>query len=119
MRLASRYLPLVAFLTATLVGAAKAAELAKVGSAGTETVDYLRQVKPLLAARCFACHGALKQEGNLRLDTVAAMRRGGDSGPAVVSRDVNASVLLARISASDASERMPPEGQAALLKPEE
>src|SRR5690242_3251566 len=31
-------------------------------------VDYLRQIKPILASRCFACHGALKQESGLRLD---------------------------------------------------
>src|ERR1700745_1230204 len=28
-----------------------------------EAPDYLRQVKPLLAAKCFACHGALQQKG--------------------------------------------------------
>ena len=37
--------------------------------------DYLRDIKPVLKARCYACHGALKQEANLRLDTVAAMRQ--------------------------------------------
>ena len=34
-----------------------------------EHVDYLRQIKPVLAKRCYACHGALKHEGGLRLDT--------------------------------------------------
>ena len=36
-------------------------------------VDYARDVKPVLAARCYACHGALKAEAGLRVDTVAAM----------------------------------------------
>ena len=36
--------------------------------------DYLRDIKPVLKDRCFACHGALKQESDLRLDTVVAMR---------------------------------------------
>jgi hypothetical protein len=31
--------------------------------------DYLKDVKPLLASRCFDCHGALKQEAKLRTDT--------------------------------------------------
>ncbi len=44
--------------------------------------DYVRDVKPLLAKHCYACHGALKQKSGLRLDTVALMRKGGDSGPA-------------------------------------
>lgn len=78
---------------------------------------YLKIVKPLVRERCLACHGALKQEGNLRLDTAASMRSGGDSGPAIVSGDLSASHLLERVSSSDASVRMPPEGEP--LKPEE
>ena len=34
--------------------------------------DYLTRVKPLLRARCYACHGGLKQKAGLRLDTVGA-----------------------------------------------
>lgn len=78
---------------------------------------YLKTVKPLLRERCLACHGALKQEGNLRLDTAASMRTGGDSGPAIVAGDLTASHLLERISSNDESVRMPPEGEP--LKPDE
>ena len=41
-----------------------------------EPVDYLREIKPILKVRCFACHGALKQESKLRLDTGAGIRQG-------------------------------------------
>ena len=37
--------------------------------------DYAAHVKPLLAARCYACHGALEQKARLRLDTAEAIRR--------------------------------------------
>ena len=47
-------------------------------------MDYVRAVKPILAARCFACHGALQQKSGLRLDTVALMKKGGDGGPVIV-----------------------------------
>ena len=40
-------------------------------------VDYLTQVKPILQKHCYACHGALRQRGGLRLDTVALANRGG------------------------------------------
>ncbi|MFO0907395.1 MAG: DUF1549 domain-containing protein [Isosphaeraceae bacterium] len=73
-------------------------------------VDYLRDVKPILKARCFACHGALKQQAGLRLDSVSAMRQGGDGGPAVVAHDPGASPLLERVASGDSNERMPPEG---------
>jgi len=81
--------------------------------------DYLTQVKPLLAARCYACHGALKQEGGLRLDTGEAIRRGGDSGAIVDRATPAASLLVARVSTTDIAERMPPEGEGEALKPDE
>jgi len=74
-------------------------------------VDYLGDVKSIFKARCFACHGALKQESSLRLDTGEFIRQGGDSGPAVVPGNVDESLLIDRVSAEDESERMPPEGE--------
>ena len=54
-------------------------------SAGDESrVDYVRDVKPIFIEHCSSCHGGLKQSGGLRLDTAAAMLRGGDSGATVV-----------------------------------
>lgn len=79
--------------------------------AADEPVDYLKKIKPILSSRCFACHGALKQEGGLRLDTAAQAIKGGDSGPSLVPGEVDASLLMKRISATDESERMPPEGE--------
>lgn len=73
-----------------------------------EQVDYLQQVKPILKARCYSCHGALKQEGGLRLDTAALAIKGGDSGAAIRPGDDTTSVLLERITAADEAERMPP-----------
>jgi mono/diheme cytochrome c family protein len=76
-----------------------------------EQVNYLQQIKPILAKRCYACHGALKQEAGLRLDTAALAIRGGDSGPVIIPGDAKASVLIQRVTASDESERMPPIGE--------
>jgi len=76
-----------------------------------EKVDYLRDVKPVLAARCFACHGALKQEGKLRLDTAEFIRKGGKHGPAIVASKPAASLLLKKVSAASLDDRMPPEGE--------
>ena len=76
-----------------------------------EQVNYLKQIKPVLTARCLACHGALKQEGGLRLDTAALATQGGESGAAIKPGDADASLLLKRVAATDESERMPPEGE--------
>lgn len=79
-------------------------------ASGEEAEIYLKKIKPLLKERCYACHGALKQEGNLRLDTVQLMTLGGESGAAVVAAKPMESLLLQRVSAGE-GERMPPEGK--------
>ncbi len=79
--------------------------------------EYLRDIKPLLQARCYTCHGALKQKGGLRLDTAAALRQGGKSGPAIVRREGVPSPLLERVTATEVTERMPPEHEGEPLNP--
>jgi len=82
------------------------APLAGLPAAG---VDYLRDVKPMLRERCYACHGALKQKNDLRLDTVAAMLKGGSDGPAIQRGEPGASLIIKRVVATNLEERMPPE----------
>lgn len=79
--------------------------------------DYAARIKPVLKERCYACHGALKQEGGLRVDAVALLTKGGDSGSVLKAGDPAGSLLLTKVSAKDESERMPPEGEP--LKPAE
>src|SRR4051812_40240750 len=85
------------------------AALAMVGDApAAEPVDYLARVKPILKGRCYACHGALKTKARLRLDTGAAIRRGGDGGPAIEPGRADESLLLERVTETDPALRMPP-----------
>ncbi|MDG2126800.1 MAG: DUF1553 domain-containing protein [Fuerstiella sp.] len=83
-----------------------------------EEVDYLTQIKPLLETKCYACHGVLKQEGGLRLETLALMAKGGDSGAALIAGDAATSMIMERVTA-DENSRMPPTEDGAALKPEE
>jgi len=76
-----------------------------------EKVDYTTQIKPIFKARCFSCHGALKQEAELRLDSAVLIRKGGDSGPAIEPGSAEQSELVERISSHDEDYRMPPEGE--------
>ncbi len=93
--------------------------LVPAGLASGEEVNYTAQVKPLLATKCFACHGALKQEAGLRLDAAQLIRAGGDSGPVITPGNAQDSVLLHRVAAADLSERMPPEGEGEALTAEQ
>ncbi|HWB11436.1 MAG TPA: DUF1553 domain-containing protein [Pirellulales bacterium] len=80
-------------------------------STADDRVDYLKQVRPILRERCTACHGVLKQEAGLRLDTAALAIKGGDTGPAIEPGNVSGSLLLTRVTSADDAERMPPEGE--------
>lgn len=71
-------------------------------------VVYDRDIRPLLTAKCAACHGALKQQAGLRLDAAQLIRAGGDSGPTVIPGDVEKSPLWQRITAAAGAGRMPP-----------
>ena len=82
-------------------------------------IDYQSQVKSLLRDRCFACHGPLKQEASLRLDTLSSMLSGGDSGPAILPKDSEGSLLLKRIRSEDIENRMPPEHEGEAMKSQE
>ena len=72
---------------------------------------YERSVKLVFTERCIACHGALKQEAGLRLDTARFAIAGGDSGAAITPSDTPSSLILSRVTSQDMSIRMPPEGE--------
>ena len=70
-------------------------------ASGPAAVDYLRDIKPLLARHCVACHGVEKPRGNLRLDTAAAALAGGDLGPSVVPGAPDESELLLAVTGDE------------------
>ena len=80
--------------------------------------DYLHDIKPLLEQKCFACHGALKQQAELRVDTAVALIQGGDSGPTLTPGDPSDSLLLDVLTGA-AGFTMPPESEGAKLTPDE
>lgn len=82
-----------------------------------DEVDYLRDVKPLLASRCFSCHSALRQKSDLRLDTADFIRKGGELGPAIVPGESEESALIHAVTGSEGMTRMPPDGDGAALEP--
>ena len=59
-----------------------------------ETAFFEQRIRPLLAKHCYKCHGAKKQENDLRLDSRAALLAGGESGEAVITGNPAKSPLL-------------------------
>jgi hypothetical protein len=63
-------------------------------SAALAAVDYEQVVKPLLKTHCVKCHGATTQKSKLRLDTGAALLKGGSRGAAVIPGKAEDSLLI-------------------------
>lgn len=58
------------------------------------TVDYTREVKPILAEHCYRCHGASQQKGGMRVDTAAFALKGGDNGAGFIAGKSAESLLI-------------------------
>ena len=86
--------------------------------ASDEPVDYVTSIKPLLETKCYSCHGVLKQESGLRLDTRELMVKGGDGGSILIPGDADGSAILERVMSDDDS-RMPPPEDGAAMKADE
>jgi len=85
----------------------------------TTQEDDRRQVRDLLERRCVACHREGNAKGGLALDSLDGLRRGGAGGPAIEPDDLEASLLLDKITptAPDQRAEMPKSGPP--LTPEE
>ncbi|MFO0864174.1 MAG: DUF1549 domain-containing protein [Gemmataceae bacterium] len=87
-------------------------------------VDFQKDIRPIFVEKCFACHGALKQQGELRVDSVKGILEGGNNGPSIVAGKSGESLLMSHVLGADGRERMPPpkdgeamnEKQVAILK---
>jgi hypothetical protein len=77
--------------------------------AGNEPEQHFTvKVRPLLESRCISCHGPDKVKGNLRMDSRAALLKGGDSGPALVPGKPSESLLLQAVLHTKKDLEMPP-----------
>jgi len=71
---------------------------------------FEREIRPLLVEHCQKCHGPKKQEAGLRLDSRAALLKGGEGGPAVVPGKADKGTLLAAVK-HVGKIQMPPSGK--------
>jgi hypothetical protein len=104
--------------TALLVLLASLVEPALVAAQATSfpgtTGDFTESIRPIFVRHCLRCHGLGQQKGGLRLDHRDAALRGGKSGPLLVPGKSKDSLLIKRLTAEDADQRMPAQTDALL-----
>ena len=70
---------------------------------------FEKYIRPMFVQKCAECHTGDTPEGDLRIDSMESLTKGGMSGPSVVVKDVDASLLIQRVTTTDQDLLMPPE----------
>ena len=100
------------FVAILLAAMATAFTTRRLSAQRPATVEYARDIQPVLRANCYGCHGPALQNGNFRVDRLRDVmpNRVGANGARVVPGNAAASRLFARISGTSAGLQMPPSG---------
>src|SRR5687767_7495116 len=116
-----RTLIVASFVLGAFCGpAARAEDEAMLPPAASRSVDFAKDIQPILQKNCYSCHGAEAQEGGLRLDQKKRALEGGDSGAEIVAGKSAESRLVRLIAGIDEEfGQMPPDGKGKPLSAEE
>ena len=82
-------------------------------------VTFNKDIKPIFEKSCIKCHGAEKQKGKLRVDSLEATLKGGENGDMVVKGNSAKSSLTLSVSRLDSDTAMPPDGKGEPLTAEQ
>lgn len=112
-RLVLAFQAMLALLPGPMLAAAPtAAQLATLPPAVTRTVDFAKDIEPLLTRSCLSCHGPEKQRGGYRLDSRAASLQGGEAySPAIRPGDSAGSPLIHLVAGLVPDTKMPAKGE--------
>src|SRR5262245_57678918 len=90
--------------------AAFSGDRAQAASQAPDAELFETEVRPLLVNVCFRCHTD-DEEGSLRLDSRESMLKGGESGPAIVPGDPDASLMIKAVRHQQGAPKMPRKAQ--------
>ncbi len=76
-------------------------------SSAARTIDFAKDIAPILKQKCFQCHGPMDPRGGLRLDTKLHAAAGANSGVPILGGDLVSNGIFQRIISDDESFRMP------------
>ncbi len=100
----------LAVLFGTSFPSKAAVDPAKLPPAASRQVDFAKEIEPILADRCYSCHGPKHQESNFRLDDKAAALKGGDTGVVILPGKSAESILIHAVSGLHPDLKMPKKG---------
>lgn len=96
--------------------AAATTPVVKTAAAKLPSNFFATKIKPIIDSKCVDCHGSTKQKGDLRLDSVAAIKKGAGH-PVVVAGDLELSSFYQRLITPDREDLMPPPDKGGPMAP--
>ncbi len=114
MKTASKFLLLGLVLAGGPVNADDKWDISKLDSSKLPTaadnkgLTYAKDIRPLFEASCFRCHGEERPKGDLRLDSLEAVLKGGEDGKVLVPGNSKKSPLVFAVARIDDEIAMPP-----------
>src|SRR5687768_11099982 len=105
-----------ALLLASAAGAAERGPLPIAEVRRAEPVNFDREVLPFLSDNCLSCHCQTTTKGGLNLETLESMLKGGESGPAIIPKRAEDSLVFQAAAHVDADLAMPPRDNKAKAK---
>lgn len=101
--------PIIAGLLLASWSALAAPDLSKLPPAAKQKgLTFAKDIKPLFEASCMRCHGEERHKGDLRLDTLEAVLKGGEDGKVVVPGKSDHSPLVIAVAQIEEETAMPP-----------
>lgn len=105
-------LPILTAISAAVSLSAADVDVSKLPPAATKTgLTFDKDIKPIFEKSCVKCHGAEKQKGKLRLDTLEASLKGGENGESIIKGNSAKSPLVHSVARLDPDSAMPPDGK--------
>jgi Protein of unknown function (DUF1553)/Protein of unknown function (DUF1549)/Planctomycete cytochrome C len=98
------------FMALSLIGLASQQPPVNPPPTPAQITFFETKIRPILADKCQTCHGKSTQMGNLRLDSLDALKKGGDSGSAIIPGQPDKSLLIAAVRQTS-SLKMPQGGK--------
>lgn len=84
-----------------------------------KAIAYTDVIQPILDNKCYKCHNADKQKGELRMDTKALLLKGGENGPVFLAGDaINSEMIKRALLPESDDDHMPPKGKPQLTENE-
>ena len=98
-------------LSAVISSQAADPDISKLPAPAAKTgLTYDADIKPIFQKSCFKCHGPDKQKAKLRVDSLAALKKGGEDGDVLsVGKSEKSRLVHSVARILDEDENMPPE----------